>query len=167
MSHRKHDSSKSIFANFIEKNFSSKSTNFYTCHRIFSIFYTCHRIFLFYKTCHWKFLFYQTLHWIKKYLISYDPWYCLTDRSLNPWSWKLSFRPLFYRWSFRPLVLFYRWSFKPLQIYSNISSKGTVGTSPNSFHNKTIYSQMVVLARCAFSVYSLFTRIFMAPLLVT
>ena len=119
MSHRKHDSSKSIFANFIEKNFSSKSTNFYTCHRIFSIFYTCHRIFLFHKTCHRKILFYQTLHRIKKNLISYDPWYCLTDRSLNPWSWKLSFRPLFYRWSFRPLVLFYWWSFRPLVLFYN------------------------------------------------
>ena len=52
MSPRKHDSSKSIFTNFIEKNFSSKSIYFYTCHRIFSNFYTCHRIFLFHKTCH-------------------------------------------------------------------------------------------------------------------
>ena len=97
----------------------------YMSSNFFNFLYMSSNFFYFIRHVIEDFYFIKYFIELKK---SYNPWYCLTDRSLNPWSWKLSFRPLFYRWSFRPLVLFYRWSFKPLQIYSNISGKGTVGT---------------------------------------
>jgi hypothetical protein len=49
----------------------------------------------------------------------------------------------------------------------NTKSTTKAKSAKMHLHVSYKYSQMVVLARCAFSVYSLFTRIFMAPLLFT